>query len=170
MTPDSKDWTWVLDRTCRECDVDSAAHDPAVTGSVLRECARRWSAALTRPNVRERPDPRTWSPLEYGCHVRDVLRLYDERLQLMLLQDDPLYANWDQDATAVEQRYADQDPQTVATEIATATGPLADRFDGLSGNQWQRTGRRSDGASFTVTTFAQYFLHDVLHHLHDVKG
>jgi len=170
MTPDSKDWTWVLDRPCPECGLDSAAHDPAATGSVLRECAHRWEAVLARPDVRERPDPTIWSPLEYGCHVRDVLRLYDERLQLMLSLDDPLYANWDQDATAVEQRYGEQDPQTVAGEITAATGPLAVRFDGLSGGQWQRTGRRSDGASFTVTSFAQYFLHDVLHHLHDVNG
>ncbi len=50
-----------------------------------------------------------WSPLEYACHVRDVFPLFDERLVLMLAQDGPQYANWDQDATAVE-RYAEQDP------------------------------------------------------------
>jgi hypothetical protein len=29
---------------------------------------------------------------------------------------------------------------------------------------------RSDGAVFTVETFLQYFLHDVIHHLWDVTG
>ena len=32
----------------------------------------------------------------------------------------------------------------------------------------QRTGRRSDGAHFTVETFARYFIHDPVHHLYDV--
>ena len=45
---------------------------------------------------------------------------------------------------------------------------IADRFDTVHGNQWDRTGRRSDGASFTIDSFARYFLHDVVHHLHDV--
>ena len=35
---------------------------------------------------------------------------------------------------------------------------------------WGRKGLRSNGSEFTVLTFAQYFLHDVVHHLHDVNG
>ena len=31
-----------------------------------------------------------------------------------------------------------------------------------------RPGRRSNGSVFTVETLGRYFLHDVLHHLHDV--
>jgi hypothetical protein len=37
-------------------------------------------------------------------------------------------------------------------------------------DQYQRSGRRSDGARFTVETFARYFIHDPVHHLHDVTG
>ncbi len=44
------------------------------------------------------------------------------------------------------------------------------RFEGVDGSQWQRTGRRSDGAEFTVESFARYFIHDPVHHLHDVTG
>jgi hypothetical protein len=40
----------------------------------------------------------------------------------------------------------------------------------VTGSQWQRTGRRSDGASFTVETFARYLIHDPVHHLYDVTG
>jgi len=101
--------------------------------------------------------------------VRDVLRLYDYRLQLMLEEDDPLYPNWDQDETAVAERYNEQDPTTVAGELVEAAETLADRFDALDDAQWQRPGRRSDGVSFTVATFAVYFVHDVVHHLHDVS-
>ena len=73
-----------------------------------------WDAVLRRPTVRDRPSPSVWSPLEYGCHVRDVYRVFDGRLSLMLAEEHPTFANWDQDVTAIEDRYGDQDPTTVA--------------------------------------------------------
>jgi hypothetical protein len=102
--------------------------------------------------------------------VRDVCRLYDERLDLMLHQDDPLYGNWDQDATAVAENYNGQDPAIVAAELQDAAFRLADAFEGVDDVQWQRTGRRSDGARFSVDTFSRYLVHDPVHHLYDVTG
>jgi hypothetical protein len=98
-----------------------------------------------------------------------VFELYDERLALMLAEDGARFANWDQDETAVEQRYAEQDPARVAEQLVAAAHRLADRFDGVTGEDWQRTGERSDGARFTVETFARYFIHDPVHHVHDVE-
>ena len=116
----------------------------------------------------QRPSATVWSPLEYACHVRDVYRIYDERLELMLTRDDPLYQNWDQDASAVTDRYNEQSPATVERELAEAAARLADRFDTVSGDQWSRPGRRSDGKRFTIESFARYMIHDPIHHLHDV--
>ena len=139
---------------------------------MLRDAnALAWPAVLARDGVGDRPRADRWSPLEYACHVRDVFRLCDTRLHLMLDEDDPRFANWDQDETAVSEAYNEQDPAQVAAAIDEAAGPLADRFDGVAGDQWQRTGHRSDGATFTVETFARYFIHDPVHHLDDVaKG
>jgi hypothetical protein len=47
---------------------------------------------------------------------------------------------------------------------------IAGRFESVTTDQWQRSGRRSDGARFTVETFARYFIHDPVHHLYDVTG
>lgn len=171
MTPDNKDWTWVLDRPCPECGLDTAALRGTDVGSMIRENAAAWQQVLERgASVRERPSADVWSPLEYACHVRDVFRLFDQRLRLMLTEDDPLFANWDQDATAVEQRYGEQEPSRVAEELGEAAAILAERFDSVTGEQWQRPGRRSDGAHFTVESFARYLVHDLVHHLHDVAG
>ncbi len=170
IEPDTKDWTWVLDRPCPECGYDAATTDPSGVGDAVRAAVPRWQAALARPDARRRPQPTVWSPLEYGAHVRDVLRIFDERLRLMLAQDDPLFANWDQDATAVAERYDLQDPAVVSDELAAAAAVIAADFDAVPADAWDRPGRRSNGSVFTVASFAVYFLHDVVHHLWDVRA
>ena len=58
----------------------------------------------------------------------------------------------------------------MAQELATAADVIAAHFDRLALGEWQRTGSRSDGAHFTVESFARYFVHDPIHHLWDVTG
>ena len=169
ITPDTKDWTWVLDRPCPECGTDVSAVPRERLVDALRETAHEWPALLSDTDrARRRPSPDVWSGLEYACHVRDVYRLFDHRLERMLTEDDPLFANWDQDATAVADDYAHQDPAVVSGELTAAAEALAQRLATVTGAQWQRTGRRSDGAFFTVESFARYLLHDPAHHVHDV--
>jgi len=170
IIPDSKDWTWVLNRPCPECGLDTGSFAREAIPAMVTANAVAWQHVLALPGAAARPRPDKWSPLEYGCHVRDVFRLYDYRLGLMLTEDDPLFANWDQDVTAVEDAYASQDPAAVAGQLADAGAAVADRFAAVSGNQWLRPGRRSDGAAFTVETFGRYFVHDPVHHLYDVTG
>ena len=125
---------------------------------------------MHRPGTWARSEPTTWSVLEYGAHVRDVHRVMLGRLDAMLVDDDPLFANWDQDATAIDDRYDLQDPATVAIELTAAAELIAARFDGVRPGEWERPGRRSNGSQFTVRTLGLYFLHDVIHHLHDVRA
>ena len=168
IVPDTKNRTWVIERPCPECGFDASTFEATDVPRILRENTEAWPAVLERADVRVRPDDATWSALEYAAHVRDVFRLYLVRLNLMLEQNDPLYPNWDQDETAVADRYNEQDPIVVSVELATAGEALAEAFEALQGDQWTRPGRRSDGVSFTVETFATYFVHDPIHHLHDV--
>ena len=167
ITPDTKNWTWVLERPCPECGFDASALEATDVAGLLRANAAAWPAVLERDDVRVRPDDATWSPLEYAAHVRDVLRIYDYRLGLMQREDDPLFPNWDQDATAVEEKYNEQEPALVSDELLSAVASLADAFDAVG--DWSRPGRRSDGVSFTIGTFAMYFIHDPIHHLHYVS-
>ena len=123
---------------------------------------------LARPDAAVRPRPDVWSALEYGCHVRDVFVLFDRRLRLMLTEDDPLFANWDQDETAQAERYWEQQPDVVADELVAAGDAVAASFAAVGGDEWSRPGRRSDGARFTVESFGRYFVHDWVHHRWDV--
>ncbi len=169
IVPDSKDWTWVIERACPECGFDASRVAATDVADLLRQNATSWRPLLEHPEVRRRPAEDRWSALEYAAHVRDVFRLYDHRLRLMLTEDEPTYPNWDQDASAIEDRYNEQDPADVAHQIEAAGAALADSFDAVTSEQWTRTCNRSDGARFTVDTFARYLVHDPIHHLWDVE-
>jgi hypothetical protein len=170
IVPDTKDWTWVLERPCPECGFDTSGFPVEAVPQMIIANAAAWQQALAGNDTRVRPAPGKWSPLEYGCHVRDVFLLFDRRLELMLSQDDPLFPNWDQDETAVADRYAEQDPAEVAVALRQAAFAIAGRFEGVTGDQWRRAGNRGDGARYTVESFARYFMHDPVHHLYDVTG
>ncbi len=168
IVPDDKDWTWTLERECPDCGFVAAAVGDAEIAGLLTAFTDPWPDVLVRADVRDRPDPATWSPLEYGAHVRDVCRLFTQRTDLMLEEDNPPFANWDQDVTAIEDDYAGQDPHAVAGEILAAGVAWSSRYAALTPAQWERRGVRSNGSAFTVRTLAQYGLHDLRHHLWDV--
>ena len=178
IVPDDKDWTWVITDQCPECGFVGRDHDPTTTSEIIRKHREIWTSVLVG-EIAAQQDPRVrlrrdyWSPLEYACHVRDVCRIYNARLLRMVHEDDPLYANWDQDATAIEACYAEQDAVVVDCELRAAADALASTFDAAAERSpavWDRTGRRSDGASFTITTFSQYLVHDLVHHLWDIDA
>jgi hypothetical protein len=169
IEPDSKDWTWVLEQPCPDCGFDASTFDPSTTPSAVLDNATAWLALLDDPLADQRPSPTQWSAVEYACHVRDVFALFNHRLELMLTLDDPLFENWDQDVTAIEQDYAHADAGVVVQELHLAARAIAAAFADVTGDQWDRRGRRSDGATFTVASFARYFMHDPVHHINDVR-
>jgi len=170
IVPDDKDWTWVLERPCPDCGYNAREFAEANMADAVSDLVPRWQAVLVRPDVKTRPTPTKWSPLEYSCHVRDVFRITTDRVRLMRSEDDARFANWDQDKTAIESRYDLQEPATVSTELAEAGTELAREFAAVTGEEWQRRGLRSNGSEFTLGTLALYVLHDPVHHLWDVAG
>ena len=171
LPPDDKDWTWVLDRVCAECGFDAAAPARADLAPLAVEVGERWIATWGRAQAPgRRPAPLVWSPLEYTCHVRDVLDLAVYRTTLMRDEVDPLFANWDQDETAVQTDYAATDPASVGPELAASVHGYTALLETVGADEWDRAGRRSNGSVFTVESFTRYVLHDVVHHLTDVTG
>lgn len=170
IEPDTKNWTWVLDRSCPDCGFDPATVGYRDVPRLTIENASAWQAALTGRDIRLRPDDSTWSPLEYAAHVRDVHIKFAERIDAMLTRDVPEFDNWDQDATAIADRYGEQDPARVATELTDAAARVAHAFAGVTDDALSQRGLRSDGSEFTIKTLAIYFIHDPIHHLYDVTG
>ena len=139
IEPDTKDWTWVIDRVCPQCSFDARTIRASDVPDLVRANAASWQRLCAGGGiVTGRTSDSKWSSLEYACHVRDIFRRYLIRVDAMAREDDPLFAKWDQGASAIE-----------------------DRCD-------EPTGQRSDGASFTIDTVCRYMIHDPVHHLFDV--
>jgi hypothetical protein len=168
ISPDTKDWTWVLERPCPDCGYDRADFTRDAIARVGRANAATWQLELVRDDVRVRPNADCWSVLEYACHVRDVYLIFDERVALMQSQDNPVFANWDQDETALTKQYELQEPAPVGAALTAAATALAERFESLDAHEWSREGTRSNGSVFTIETLGLYMIHDSIHHLWDV--
>ncbi len=169
ITPDNKDWTWVLSRPCPECSFATQLHERQHISTMIRSNAELWCSALAQPKPELRFRDEHWSILEYGCHVRDVYAVYQTRVHRMLTENGPHYDNWDQDITARDDDYANQDAADVARQLEAAAEVLALTFESITSDyQWQRTGFRSDGSSFTIESISRYMIHDTIHHLVDI--
>ncbi|NUO34867.1 MAG: DinB family protein [Dermatophilaceae bacterium] len=171
-TPDVSDWTWVLTRPCPDCGFDAEALDVDDAPALLRDAGQRYAAVLGRDDVRTRPAEGVWSPLEYSCHVRDVCDVMRGRLEQILAGGGELvtFADWDQDATALERQYWRSDPDVVRREVTDAFEAAATAYARPSGAQWEWPALRSNGSRFTARTLTLYFLHDIRHHLWDVTS
>src|SRR5438445_724088 len=111
----------VVDERCEECGFEYDSVQPADAVTQIRRFPKRYRAPLTRllPGedvaiLRTRPEPTTWSALEYAAHVRDIFGAYGERIQRTLAEDRPVFDGMDPDTLAVEGRYNEQDPEIVA--------------------------------------------------------
>ena len=139
IEPDNKNWTWVLERPCPDCAYDASAVVLRDIGMSIRDIASQWEVILLHPGATKRPVENVWSPSEYGCHVRDVMRMADFRLELMTTEDDPMFTNWNQDETAVAERYGlafGVGSQRIALE-------RPERAAGFAAEHWQQRGERS---------------------------
>jgi DinB superfamily len=127
------------------------------------------SADLDR--LRAHPRAGSWSALEYGCHVRDVLRFQRDRVVLAQANDTPEFASMRRDERAVEERYNEQDPRAVAVQLATAARELADTLGTLSDAGWQRPGVYPWPVREvrTVEWIGQRSAHELAHHLFDCR-
>ncbi len=120
--------------------------------------------------VRVRPAPDVWSPLEYACHVRDMLRVQTERILLAQQEIDPVFVPMRRDERVVDDRYNEQDPAQVVAEFLTLADALASMLDGLDAVGWERMGvyNYPEPALRTVEWIAIHTVHELLHHRGDL--
>lgn len=123
------------------------------------------------PSLAVRSVPATWSVVEYGCHVRDVMLNLRDRIVLGLAQDNPTPHAMFTDVRIACGLYADERPRMLAVEVEIAAALLARTVAALDAEQlarpifygWPRPATR------TLLWVAAQALHEIEHHLDDVR-
>ena len=116
--------------------------------------------------------PETWSPLEYGCHLRDVLLVQRERVLEARRTDTPSFSPMGRDERVDHDGYADQAPADVGRQLVDAAALFANVLARLDRDEWERTvvywyPRRAERSLRWV---AVHTWHEVCHHLQDVRA
>lgn len=163
---------------CAECGFSYEAVPADGVAPALRALAGRFAAALTpvtaEPHdwaaVARRPDPATWSALEYTAHVRDVLLVQRERVIRALVEDRPSFPPMWREERVTLAGYGDEPLADVLAGLDLAAGLLARVFDRLDAEQLARpcVYNFPEPAERDVLWVGRHTLHEGEHHLHDV--
>lgn len=158
---------------CRRCGFTSILIRQDAIVDALRECTADWQLFLRDPGLDgRRAGLPAWSPLERGCHVRDMCLLFHTRLDAILGQSPiapRLRAVAEAEAPAdrpdADRRYRDEEPGQAAEELGRAAEALARRLATLTADDWDRDDPRLADPQLTVDFFTRHLLHDIAHDL-----
>jgi DinB family protein len=155
--------------TCTECGFsydESLDVPPLLTAGVAETVAY-----LSTGDPRPRRSPRVWSPLEYACHLRDMLLVQRERVLLARRVERPDCTPMGRDERVEHDGYADQAPADVGRQLTDAGELFANVLRRLPAAEWERTVlyRYPEPAVRTLRWVALHTLHEVRHHLLDIR-
>lgn len=118
--------------------------------------------------LRRRPEPGTWSAVEYACHVRDVLWVFALRVHRGVHEDrpslDPMYNDW----RAERFGYARVPIDVLRHELGPAVEGFLAEVRSVPDNAWDRTVVRRPDEVRTVRWLVRQAAHECVHHLADV--
>jgi len=163
---------WRMDR-CEECGFEYEPTEAATAGASIAVGVAEVATILgdSDPNLRVRSQPAVWSPLEYGCHVRDVLLVQRERVLAARRTLRPSFAPMGREERVEHDGYAQQQPTDVARQLTMAAQLFVNVLDRLGADDWDRSVMYGylDRTERSLRWVAVHTLHEVRHHLLDIR-
>lgn len=157
---------------CEGCGfVYDLAQAPAVGPWIVDRVAEFAVLLTSVADLVTRPQPSTWSPLEYGCHLRDVLLVQRERVLAARRTDRPSFDPMGRDERVEHDGYDGQDPECVARQLADAGQLFANVLARVDPKDWDRSVMYNYPklSERSLRWVAMHTLHEVQHHLLDVR-
>lgn len=169
-----EDWEWIRiqEQPCPQCGPNPAHISLDSLGQVTREATENWTASLASSNVaqlRLTPQEGAWSPLQYALHVRDVLRVFGERIDVACREDDPTVPRFDPGDTGWLS-HNQVEPAVAAVAIEGAADGFLWELALRADDERARTARRDGVDHFTVFAHARFGVHEANHHVLDATG
>ena len=91
-----------------------------------------------------------WGAVEIMAFLRDWDVVIDDRLSLMLTEDEPEFEDEDPDLWSIERDYHAEVPAKVKKEFRSGREQLLKRLETLDDSAWRRTARMPDGNVVTT--------------------
>ena len=158
---------------CDECDFEYDLDGALGAGSaILRDVAELVSILEADSEcLRTRREPETWSPLEYCCHVRDVLLVQRERVLAAQFMDRPSFNPMGRDERAELDGYAEQSTSDVVRQLCDAGLLFSNVLSRLDSSDWDLSVvyNYPDRSERSLRWVAVHTVHDVHHHVLDVR-
>ncbi|ABK65796.1 MULTISPECIES: DinB family protein [Mycobacterium avium complex (MAC)] len=159
---------------CRECGFAYDLRQAATAGDDVRARVAEVVTILcdNTIDVRSRPRNGVWSPLEYGCHLRDVLLVQRERVLAARRTGGADCASMGREERAEHDGYNEQDPREVARQLADAATLFGNVLARLSDEDWDRTlvYHYPETRERSLRWVAVHTAHELHHHLLDIRG
>ena len=160
--------------SCDECGFE---YDSVAVGDIgprLRAGAAELVDVLrvaVDDDLRRRPAPGVWSPLEYTCHVRDVLEVQLGRVALAMVVDCPSFEPMQRDERPERLKYNAQDPVVVAEQLTDAAAALALVFERMTDDHLARTVTYNwpEEMIRPLRWVGRHTIHELLHHRLDIE-
>lgn len=156
---------------CSECGFDGTLLTVADAVAALRSMRRRWRELFEdAPDelLRARPEPLTWSALEYAAHTRDVIAMNGRSMHEVLEDTKPSFPAMEPDPPGADHGHNALDPEAVLDELAANAERMAARAERALPEHWQRTGS-AGGVEADAGWILRHAVHDASHHLKDVE-
>lgn len=158
---------------CAGCNFTYDLRRAAAAGDDLRALATEAVVLLSnnKIDVRARPRPDVWSPLEYACHLRDVLLVQRERVLAARRTNGAECASMGREERAEHDGYNEQDPADVARQLADAAALFSNVLARFSAHDWDRTViyHYPETHERSLRWVAVHTVHELQHHLLDIR-
>ncbi|MGI9601264.1 MAG: MOSC domain-containing protein [Acidimicrobiales bacterium] len=153
---------------CDQCGFDSTGwtrQDLTHAFSYIAARAVYTMEDLDSAAVATRPDPETWSMLEYLDHVRDVV--WGHRFIVDIARQQPDIDLGTPDSPEFAPEPADLDRRAVVDALVTECLAFEAQLEGLVDDDWDRT-VTIGGGPVSVNGAVAHAMHDATHHMHDL--
>jgi|GEM_PF-463328 len=158
---------------CPECGFTYDLRLAAAAGDDIRRRVAAVAAILCdgAVDVRSRTRPGLWSPLDYGCHLRDVLLVQRERVLAARRVDGADCAAMGREERADHDGYDEQDPIDVARQLGDAAMLFGNVLARLGAGDWDRTvvHHYPRTRERSLRWVAVHTVHEAQHHLLDIR-
>ena len=157
---------------CSECgftyDVGRANE---VAAAIRREVAAVPALLDVESGPEVRRAPSTWSPLEYACHLRDVLLVQRERMLAARRVELPSFEPMGREERVEHDGYRGQRVEDVARQLSDAALLFGNVLNRLAPADWNRRVVYNYPApqERSLAWVAVHTLHEVVHHVADIR-